>query len=159
MGNLQMKELDKLQLAIDKNEFAEYLKGTGIYKEMSRDTVLTDAATVLYIIYDYYAQKPESKINLIFESTLLSLLNGNEFDIMTSFDYCLRQYLREQRGTAPFLFNCQTYEKVKETIENNADLLKNYKDFYEYGNTLNDGAYEYAHNAGAFMDPYDQKVL
>lgn len=156
-----MTAIEKLKLSLSKNEFRDFLEGKGEYNIMSKEGFLSDRAIALYAgIYEYYKLNPNSNIDNKFEKTLVEMLNGNEFDIVTSFDYFWMQIKAEKTKNSPFKFDSKSYEKLKNAILLNTDKLKSYKEFFEYGAQLQNGAYEYIEGIDKYFESeYGHKIL
>lgn len=150
-----------LEHALKKGELRKYLTGSNEYNIASRDGFFTDISAALYSgIYEYYKLKPESNINVIFESELASMLEGSEFEIMCAFEYFWRQIFCESRMTAPFELGKESILKLKNTILQKEDLLKNYKERWEFGAQLENGAYQYVQNIGkSIEEQYGRKLV
>lgn len=156
-----MDVVEILKSAISKNEFKDFLRGTKGYKILNKDGFFTDRSAVLYSgIYKYYEKNPKSNIDLFFEKTLIEMLNGNEFDIVTAFDYFWKQALSEYNNNAPFEFSKDSYIELRNSIIKNSEKLKNYKGLPEHGALLDQGAYEYMENMNNyFNNEYGHKIL
>lgn len=156
-----MGVIEILKKAISKKEFKDFLKGTKEYNIRDRDGFFTDKSAVLYLgIYKYYELNPKSKINLLFENTLIEMLNGDEFDVVTAFDYFWKQALSESNNNSPFQLSKNSYIELKNSIIKNSEKLKKYKELPEYGALLEDGAYEYIENmTNYFETEYGRKIL
>lgn len=150
-----------LEHALKKGELRKYLTGSNECNIASRDGFFTDISAALYSgIYEYYKLKPESNINVIFESELVSMLEGSEFEIMCAFEYFWRQISCESRMTAPFELGKESILKLKNTILQKEDLLKNYKERWEFGAQLENGAYQYVQNiVKSIEEQYGRKLM
>lgn len=82
----------------------------------------------------------------MFSKSLLTLLNGDLFQFMTAFDYIQKQKFCEARGSAPFALDDSCIESLVCQIHNREFSLKQYKEHYEFGAMLQEGAWEYIHN-------------
>lgn len=156
-----MNTLEKLKLALSKNELKYFLEGKGDYNIRSREGFISDRSIALYSgIYEYYNLNPNSQIDIIFEKTLIDMLKENEFDIVTAFEYFWMQIKAEEKNESPFRFDLKSYEALKNAIFLNAEKLKNYKELTEYGSQLENGAYEYIEGIDKyFEDEYNHKIL
>lgn len=158
---MKNKIVEELEKSLERGEFKKFLLGQGEYNIPSREGFFTDISAALYSgIYNYYKLNETSNIKKIFENEITELLNGSPFEIMCAFEYCWRQISCEEKHTAPFKLDEDFYVNLKKTIFVKRDILKNYKEFYELGANLNDGAYQYAINIDKSLDEdYGRKIL
>lgn len=158
---MKNKIVENLEKSLEKGEFKKYLLGQGEYNIPSRNGFFTDISISLYSgIYDYYKLNPSSKIDKIFENEIVKLLNGSPFEVMCAFEYCWRQMSCEERNVAPFKLNETFYLNLKNLLTSKKDILKNYKEYSEFGANLQDGAYQYAININKSLDEdYGRKIL
>lgn len=143
--------MDRLQEALDNDTFLDFIKGKGEYFIPDRDQYrkgTTDTGRVIYHVYEYCRNNPNSNIGQLLETTLLDLLKGSEYDLMLSFDYSCQQFGFEASKLAPFRFHQESYRALQIGIEKNKKKLLKYKDWYEFGNYLEGGAYEWAQCVG-----------
>lgn len=155
------KIIENLETALNNNEFREFLKGNGIYKMPNRESEFTDFSVALSsAIYPYYRLYPEKKINTLFEQEIIDMMDGDDFEIMCAFEYVWRQIVCEERKTAPFNLNKQCFIKMQQTINERKEILKKYKEYYDFGSNLDDGAYQYAENIDKMLeDEYGRRIL
>ena len=149
--NNQSVRVNKLQKALDNDMFLDFIKGKGEYFIPDRDQYrkgTTDTGRVIYHVYEYCRNNPNSNIGQLLETTLLDLLKGSEYDLMLSFDYSCQQFGFEASKLAPFRFRQESYRALQIGIEKNKKKLLKYKDWYEFGNYLEGGAYEWAQCVG-----------
>jgi hypothetical protein len=153
--NNQSVRVNKLQKALENDEFLSFVKGEGDYFYDDRDRYrqgTTETSLVEYDIYKYYENCPDSHIDRLWENTLLDLLNSSEYDMMLSFEYFGGQFRSEVSGLAPFRFHPESYRTLQTVIEKNQKKLLKYKEWYEFGNYLAGGAYEWAQSVGQFLN-------
>lgn len=155
------KVIEKLETALDNNEFKNFLMGQGIYRIPSREGAFSDLSVALSSgIYEFHRLYPERGINVYFEKELVNMLNGNNFEIMCAFDYCWRQIICEERKTAPFKLSERCVIEIKNSILRNKDVLSVFKEYSEFGGVLENGAYQYAQNIDKMIEnEYGRKIL
>lgn len=155
------KIIEKLEIALNNNELREYLKGSGMYRIVSREGSFSDLSAALYSgIYEYYKLYPEKGINILFEKEIIHMLDGNSFEIMCAFEYCWRQIICEERKTAPFKLSNQCILNIKKSMIENKDILSAYKEYAEFGGHLESGAYQYVQNIDKMIESeYGRKIL
>ena len=136
--------------AMADNAFRNLLCGLPPYAIPDREGCLTtDRIAVLTGIYSCY--ESDSSVKAIFEQTLLQLLQGSTFDVMTAFDYIWRCKMCEIRGTAPFALATECIAALRQTLDRRRNELVQYKDRPEFGSTLPGGALEYTQNIAALL--------
>ena len=150
--------LEKIVRSIDNNEFKDFLLGNGIYKIPNREGYYTDRSSVLYSgIYKYF--ELNSEIKQLFEKELFKLLDGDEFEILTAFDYVWDQIIAEEKKIAPFEMDLNVYLKLKKVINEKRDKLRLFR-FYDFGENLEEGALQYINNINDFVsENYGKKIL
>ena len=159
--NNQSVRVNKLQKALENDEFLSFVKGEGDYFYYDRDRYrqgTTETSLVEYDIYKYYENCPDSHIDQLWENTLLDLLNSSEYDMMLSFEYFGGQFLSEVSGHAPFRFHPESYRTLQTVIEKNQKKLLKYKEWYEFGNNFAGGAYEWAQSVGQSLNKDYRKM-
>lgn len=139
--------------AIAKNEFSDLLCGYGKYNIPDRaGFAQTDRSIVLYRgIYEYFGNCPNSNIKNVFEDTLITLMHGSPFELLTAFEYSFRQFSCEMRNTAPFLMNKKCLLHLQIEISKNEQTLKDCKQFYEFGKELPNSAWDYIRNVNKLL--------
>lgn len=142
------KLLEALEYALKNNELKEFLMGEGRYFIPCRVSTMTDFAVHLEIgIYYYYERHPESKINIAFEQALIEMFDGDNFTFMCGFmHYCRQKYL-ESINDAPFKLCMECMLHFKDSLAKKQESLKVYKEYWEFGSDLENGAYEYIENS------------
>jgi len=155
------KILDKLEYAIKNNEFRKFLKGEGEYRIPNRDGFFSDLSAALYSgIYEYCRLYPDKNLNIIFENEIISMFNGENFEIMCAFDYCWRHIICEERNKAPFKLSEHCLNELKNVILKKQDILSTYKVYSEFGGVLDNGAYQYAENIDKMLQAeYGRRIL
>ncbi len=104
-----------------------------------------DYGVVLYSgIYPYY--ESDHEIKNLFEEALLHLLQGTDYNLLVAFEYAWRQRSCELRGSAPFAIDNACVEALKDEIKKREESLKLYKEYYYWGGSLKEGAFEYIRN-------------
>ena len=132
--------------SIRNNELIKAMKGEEKYFFPNREFPQQhDYSAILYSgIYKVYEQ--DKTVKEQFETTLLLLINGTIEELLTAFDYIWRHKGCEHRGSAPFVLDKQIIDVLGIKIQNKKLQLKSYKESYEWGGELPEGAWEYIHN-------------
>ena len=136
----------KMSLAIQTDSFCDFLCGYGSFVIPDRNGLcFTDRGGILYSCIFRTYEKDES-ISEIFSKSLITLLNGNLFEFMSAFDYIQMQKRCEARGSAPFVLDNSCVELLILQLHHRELSLKQYKEHYEFGAMLQEGAWEYILN-------------
>lgn len=138
--------LDRVWMSLSRKEFAKLLLGKDGYFFPDREYPgIHDYSTILSSgIYPYNSQ--DETLQSVFEETLLQLIHGSMAELLTAFEYIWRHKICEYRGTAPFSLDPKCVEVLKAQILTQEAELKQYKERYEFGSMLQEGAWEYIHN-------------
>lgn len=96
---------EKLQDALVKNEMNQFLKGIYPYNiessQYSPSTEPTDISKVLSkAVYKEYLENHHIKV--IFENTLMDMIEGNTFDIYVTILYIMSELFKEKNNLSPF---------------------------------------------------------
>lgn len=153
--------LNMLENAINSEQLKFFLEGVKDYEIPNQLNSNTDKDIVLFGgIYKYYRKNPSSKIDKLYENTLISMLDGTLFDLLNVYDYAYMQILAETKGIAPFKLSQDFYRLLREKIKNSANLLAEYKQFSQYGSSLPKGAYSYIQNLNDICETkYGRAIL
>ena len=153
-----MLTIDLLNQALREGKFDDFLLGVGDYMIQNRDGYATDRSMVMHSgIYKKYLEDP--KIKEIFEHSLKEFLKGDEFHLLTSFDYVRIQMTSEVNNVAPFELDKSVYEEVRKAIIERAEELKQYRN-NEFGGRLPEGAYQYITNVNNILsETFGAKLL
>lgn len=145
----------KMSLAIQTDSFCDFLCGYDNFVIPDRDGFCsTDRGGILYSCIFRTYEKDES-ISETFSKSLITLLKGNLFEFMTAFDYIQKQKFCEARGSAPFVLDNSCVELLILQLHHRELSLKQYKEHYEFGALLQEGAWEYILNIKkAFIQEY-----
>lgn len=150
-----------LKNALANNELKQFLLGYSHYNIPSYSGFNTDKDVVLFGgIYGYYKENPDSKLDLLYQETLLKMLNGNVYEMLNSIDYTYMQIMSETKGIAPFTFDQHFYVELKRIVEARKELLMQYKELEQYGSQLSNGAYDYALNLNQLCEEnYGRRIF
>ncbi|MYL47224.1 hypothetical protein GLV94_16385 [Virgibacillus halodenitrificans] len=126
--NIKMKVIQ----AIDNNEFIDLLKGKGDYKielhQWVSANVPTDVESILTKgIYPLYLDDQNKRVELKLEQSLITMIDGELFDIYCALSTIFCQLIEEGLGTAPFKINQdKILNKLRITLNSKEKELKNY---------------------------------
>ena len=154
---------DRVSESIGKNELSDLLAGKNNYFFPDREYPgAHDYSVILYSgiyeIYEYF--RNDYEIKRLFEDALLSLMNGTPCDLLIAFQYIWRQRRCEFRGTAPFAIDKKILATIAAKIVEKEAELKSYKERYEFGSELQDGAWEHIHNiVNSIETEYNSKMF
>ena len=152
--------VDRVSESISKNELSDLLAGKNGYFFSHREYPGNhDYSVILFSgIYEYF--KKDYEIIQLFENALLSLINGTLCDLLIAFEYIWRQRSCEFRVTAPFAIDKKILATIATKITEKEAELKSYKERYEFGSLLQDGAWEYIHNiVNSIETEYNSKMF
>jgi hypothetical protein len=132
--------------SIQNNELINVMTGSGRYFLPMREFPdCHDCGAILYAgIHEVYNQ--DKAIKKHFENALSQLINGTIEELMIAFDYIWMHKGREFRNTAPFRLDEKIIDILEKKIRDNKFQLKSYKEHYQWGSELPEGAWEYVHN-------------
>ncbi len=151
---------DRVSESIGKNELSDLLVGKNNYFFSHREYPGEhDYGVILSSgIYEYF--RNDYEIKQLFEDTLLCLMNGTPCDLLIAFQYIWRQRCCEFRGTAPFEIDKKILATIAAKIVEKEAELKSYKERYEFGSELQDGAWEHIHNiVNSIETEYNSKMF
>lgn len=129
-----MNSIMKLFLdAINNKEVEKFFKGEGIYKipipHMVPINTPTDWTEVSSGIYELYGDRPDLKINQLFEDTLLDMIEKDIISLYAGVNLFCGQLLREFDKSAPFEINKSKLLPLinQELIKKCLDLKKDFR--------------------------------
>lgn len=142
------KQLNRqgLLLAIKRNELDEFLSGTGMYRlgynSYAPGNTMLNLPPAMKAIYDYYIDKPEKRVDLELEKTLLDFLTWKSgIGVFAAFSVLSYQLKMEQSNKSPFKINSDKItselKKALHMHENDLKSLKKYE-----GENLKEGLWE-----------------
>lgn len=123
---------DQVIKSINNNEFIDMLEGKGDYKvelhQWISANVPTDAESILTKgIYPIYIYDKNIKIELLLEEALISMMDGELFDLYCALSIIFCQLIEEGFGSAPFKINKnKVLSKLKVALKKNENKLKKY---------------------------------
>ena len=118
--------------AINNNELVNLLEGSGSYTielhQFVSAQVPTDVGSVLTKgIYLVYKENPEVKIDKLLVETLLTMMNGEIFDIYCALSTIYSQLIEESFDASPFKIDRdKILSKLRSSLKNNEVDLKKY---------------------------------
>lgn len=129
----------KLLSALSNGEFRKFLEGISPYEIQMHQwvsaNVPTDVSKALSLgIYKLYESDKEARIDIMLEEELISMLDSDIFDVYMALSIIFNQLLLQSYGTAPFKLSDDVLKKLKTTLTNRENELKQYKEWQGLGN-------------------------
>lgn len=168
--NIKEDIVDKVIRAMERNEMIDLLEGKGNYKIIVHHWIMVLGPTyvpeLLYKgIYRVYNEYENSKINILFEETLISMLDKEVFDICCALDIIYEQLTNEEKKEenfiSPFKINrSKILNKLRVALRDNENELKKYFEWYVIWKDDKEGAWSYVLNTNyAFKRNFGISIL
>ena len=129
--NEEIRTVEQMLLkAIDNNEMEKLLIGNEEYKvpvpPMEPIYTPTDWIQITREISLLHEKKPELKVNVIYENTLLNMINENTLSLYAVANTIFNQLMDENKGKASFAINkYKLLPPLKDKLQKNKHRLEN----------------------------------